>query len=234
MIRRIPARTQTERSDATSTRLLDAARELFGADGYHATSIETVASAAGVTKGAAYHHFRGKADLFRAVFVREQEAITATLERVAAQAPDPWEALVRGAHTFLEHCLDPGFRRVVLLDGPAVLGWEGVRRIEYAHTLRVLSAGVQAASDAGHLAPGDLGARAQLVFGALCEGGMLLARAEDPARALVGVTEETRRLLGGLRLPAAETGAATGADAGADTRADAEEPGARGQLGTRG
>lgn len=199
MIRPVPARTQTERSDATTARLLSAARELFGADGYHATSIETVASAAGVTKGAAYHHFRGKADLFRAVFTREQEAITATLEQVAAQAPDPGEALARGARTFLEHCLDPGFRRVVLLDGPAVLGWEGVREIEYAHTLRVLTAGVRAAADSGHLATGDLDARAQLVFGALCEGGMLLARAEDPARTLAGVTEETHRLLGALR-----------------------------------
>ncbi|MDJ1135029.1 TetR/AcrR family transcriptional regulator [Streptomyces iconiensis] len=199
MIRRIPARTQTERSDATTARLLTAARRLFGADGYHATSIEAVASAAGVTKGAAYHHFRGKADLFRAVFTREQEAIADTLERVAAQSPDAWAALTQGTRTFLEHCLDPGFRRVVLLDGPAVLGWDGVREIECAHTLRVLSAGVRAAADAGLLVAGDLDARAQLVFGALCEGGMLLARADDPARALVGVADEARLLLGALR-----------------------------------
>lgn len=196
-----PRRTQVERSDATTARLVSAAQRLFGRDGYATTSIVAVAAAAGVTKGAAYHHFRGKADLFRAVFVREQEEIAAELERTAAEEPDAWSALRRGCRRFLEHCLDPGFRRIVLLDAPSVLGWETVREIEYAHTLRVLTDGMRTAADAGHFDGGDLGVRCQMMFGALCEAGMLLARSPDPASALTSVTAEAECLLTALARP---------------------------------
>jgi AcrR family transcriptional regulator len=192
-------RTQAERSDATTAQLITAAQELFGRGGYATTSIAAVAAAAGVTKGAAYHHFEGKAALFHAVFVREQEEIAAELERAAAEEPDAWSALGRGCRRFLEHCLDPGFRRIVLLDAPSVLGWETVREIEYAHTLRVLTGGMRAAAAAGHFADGgDLDVRCQLMFGALCEAGMLLARSPDPAAALTSVTAEAERLLAAL------------------------------------
>jgi AcrR family transcriptional regulator len=191
-------RTQAERSDATSSKLVSAARELFGRDGYAATSIETVAAAAGVTKGAAYHHFGNKAALFRLVFIHEQQQISAALERAAAEEPDSWSALLRGCRTFLGHCLNPAFRRIVLLDGPAVLGWEAVREIEYAHTLRVLTEGMRAAAADGNVIDGDLTARSQLIFGALCEAGMLLARSDDPAAALPVVAAEAEHLLSSL------------------------------------
>jgi AcrR family transcriptional regulator len=194
----MPRRTQAERSDATSSELISAAQSLFGRDGYAATSIEAVAAAAGVTKGAVYHHFRNKATLFRTVFTTEQRQISATLERAAAEEPDSWSALLRGCRTFLEHCLDPAFRQIVLLDGPAVLGWETVREIEYAHTLRVLTEGMRAAAADGTVIDGDLTARSHLIFGALCEAGMLLARSDDRARALPIVTAEAERLLSSL------------------------------------
>jgi AcrR family transcriptional regulator len=189
-------RTQAERSDATTSKLVAAARQLFGRNGYAATTIGAVATAAGMTKGAAYHHFLNKAELFREVFIREQEEISASLLRVAAEEPDPWSGLLQGCRTFLEHCLNPQFRQIVLLDGPAVLGWEAVRRIEYEHTLRVLTEGMRAAAD--RLADGDLNVRSQLIFGALCEAGMILARSGDPEGALRTVTTEAARLLGSL------------------------------------
>ncbi|MGN9781525.1 TetR/AcrR family transcriptional regulator [Nonomuraea sp. ZG12] len=193
-------RTQAERSDTTTAQLITTAQRLFGADGYAATSIDAVAAAAGVTKGAVYHHFGGKTALFRAAFVREQEEIAATLERVAFQQSDAWAALRHGCRTFLEHCLDPGFRQIVILDGPSVLGWETVREIEYGHTLRVLLDGMRLARADGLIAEGNLPARAQLVFGALCEGGMLLARADDPVAELPSLAAEADRLLGALRI----------------------------------
>ena len=193
-------RTQAERSDTTTAQLITTAQRLFGADGYAATSIDAVAAAAGVTKGAVYHHFGGKTALFRAAFVREQEEIAATLERVAFQQSDAWAALRHGCRTFLEHCLDPGFRQIVILDGPSVLGWKTVREIEYGHTLRVLLDGMRLARADGLIADGNLPARAQLVFGALCEGGMLLARAGDPVAELPSLAAEADRLLGALRL----------------------------------
>jgi AcrR family transcriptional regulator len=193
-------RTQAERSDTTTAQLITTAQRLFGADGYAATSIDAVAAAAGVTKGAVYHHFGGKTALFRAAFVREQEEIAATLERVAFQQSDAWAALRHGCRTFLEHCLDPGFRQIVILDGPSVLGWETIREIEYGHTLRVLLDGMRLARADGLIADGNLPARAQLVFGALCEGGMLLARADDPVAELPSLAAEADRLLGALRI----------------------------------
>lgn len=192
-------RTQAARSDATTSDLVRAARRLFGSLGYAATSIDAIAAAAGVTKGAAYHHFDGKVALFRAALIAELEETAATLERSALQERDGWEALRRGCRTFLEHCLDPGFRQIVILDGPSVLGWEVVRGIEYGHTLRVLLDGMRLAAAQGQLAEGNLPARAQLVFGALCEGGMLLARSADPAAELPSVAAEADLLLEALR-----------------------------------
>jgi AcrR family transcriptional regulator len=186
-------RTQAERTDATTARLIEAAASLFGRDGYAATSIDAVAAAAGLTKGAAYHHFPGKAALFHVVFVRELEQVTAALDTVADEEADSWSALRRGCRTFLGHCLDPGFRRIVLLDGPSVLGWDKVREIEYGYLLRVLTEAVR-----GTGMDGDPTARAQLLFGALCEGGMLLARSDDPAATLATVGAEAERLLAAL------------------------------------
>ncbi|MBF8184667.1 TetR/AcrR family transcriptional regulator [Nonomuraea sp. K274] len=191
-------RTQAERSDETTARLVRAARDLFGGDGYAATSIDAVAAAAGMTKGAAYHQFGGKVELFRAAFAGELADVVAKLERVAAEEDDPLAALSRGSRTFLEHCLDPGFRQIVLLDAPSVLGWEEAREMEYDHLLRILLAGLSVAAEGE--GEGSLPARAQLMFGALCEGGMLLARSADPAADLPLFAAEAGRFLAALRL----------------------------------
>ncbi|GGT04147.1 TetR/AcrR family transcriptional regulator [Nonomuraea spiralis] len=192
-------RTQAERTDETTARLVGAARRLFGQHGYADTSIDAVAALAGVTKGAAYHHFGGKPALFRAAFTGELAEVAAALERAGAEEEDPLAALRRGCRTFLEHCLDPGFRRVVLLDAPSVLGWETVREIEYDHMLRVLLGGMRRAAEGGRIAGGNVPARAQLVFGSICEGGMLLARSTDPEADLPLIAAELDRLLEALR-----------------------------------
>ncbi len=197
MTRRTTRRTQAERSQETTAALVRAARELFGGTGYAVTSIDAVAAAAGVTKGAAYHHFGGKAPLFRAAFEAELAAVYAKLEAVAAEEGDPWAALRRGARTFLEHCLDPGFRQIVMLDAPAVLGWETVRETEHAYLLRILLAGFQLAAEGEE--DRAVSARAQLVFGALCEAGMLLARSPSPDAELPRLAAEADRLLAALR-----------------------------------
>lgn len=190
-------RTQAERTDETTAALVRAAQELFGGNGYVGTSIDAVAAVAGVTKGAAYHHFGGKAPLFRAAFEGELAKVSAKLERVATEEDDPWAALRRGARTFLEHCLDPGFRQIVMLDAPSVLGWETTRAIEHRCLLRILLAGFTLAAEGEDSAA--VPARAQLVFGALCEGGMLLARSPDPSADLPRLAAEADRLLESLR-----------------------------------
>ncbi len=194
----MPRLTQAERTEATTGQLLAAAQELFGRDGYSATSIDAVAAAAGMTKGAAYHHFTGKPALFRAVFVRVQAQIAAELEAAAGSEADPRAAIRRGCRTFLRRCLDPAFRQIALLDGPSVLGWEQVRAIQAEHALRVLTAGLELAA-AGSVV--DLTARSHLAFGAMCEAGMLLARADDPDAALTSILAETEHLLNALVAP---------------------------------
>lgn len=191
----MPRRTQAERSDSTTSMLVAAGIRLFGRDGYAATSIEAVAAEAGVTKGAAYHHFGGKSGLFRAVFVRQEQELAASLSEAAAGAPDSWAGLRAGCHAFLDQSLQQRVRQIILLDGPAILGWDAVREIEYEHTLRLLQQGMRAAAAEGRLTDGDLDIRCRLLFGTLCEAGMLLARTSDSRSALPAVMAEIDRLL---------------------------------------
>ena len=192
-------RTQAERSHATTGELVEAAHELFAASGYAQTSIEDIVRAAGVTRGALYHHFASKLDVFRAVFEREERELTRMLAVEAAGATDPWERVKAGCHAFLNACLTPSVQRITLLDGPSVLGWEAVREIESRHALALLREGLQAAADAGFLTADDVETLAHLLFGALCEGGMLIARAKQPNRALARVLAQVDRLLEGGR-----------------------------------
>lgn len=207
-------RTQVGRSAETRAALIAAGLRQFGRHGYAATSVEAVAAEAGATKGAAYHHFDGKAALFKAVFTHQEQDLAAALSRAAASAPNTWLALHTGCRAFLKCCLDQGIRQIVLLDGPAVLGWDTVREIEHQHTLRMLRRGMDAAAADGHIAAQNLDIRSQLLFGALCEAGMLLARAADPDAALHELITEADHLLDSLAQP---TQQATGAAAGTRT-----------------
>jgi AcrR family transcriptional regulator len=125
-----PRRTQAERTEATTTALLAAARALFVEHGYEATSLDAVAAAAGMTKGAVYHHFDGKRRLFEAVLTQEVQRMTGPLLEAYRRKKDPWEAFGSACRAFLGECLDPGVQRIVLRDGFTALGWEEVRRLE--------------------------------------------------------------------------------------------------------
>ncbi|GJF29735.1 TetR family transcriptional regulator [Kitasatospora sp. NE20-6] len=189
-------RTQADRSGTTTRQIVTAAAERFGSAGYAAVSIDDVARAAGLTKGAVYHHFDGKTALLRAVFAQADEDRARRLAEAAAGL-DPRAALRAGCHAFLRGCLDPAARQILLLDGPAVLGWAEVRAIEAEHSVALLQRGV------AHTMPGhDPGIRTHLLLGALCEAGMLLARAADGPAALAGITAEIDALLDALHTAA--------------------------------
>lgn len=128
--RGLARRTQAERTEATTAALVDAARELFAREGYDAISLDAVAARAGVTKGAVYHHFAGKRQLFEAVFSREIERMTAPLVAAYSRKKDPWDAFKAASAAFLDECLDPAVQRIVLVDAPAAIGWDGIRRLE--------------------------------------------------------------------------------------------------------
>jgi AcrR family transcriptional regulator len=189
--------TQAERRAATTTALVDAARELFADDGYGATSLDAVALKAGVTKGALYHHFEGKRQLFEAVFEREVDRLATELAAAYARESDPWNALEAGCRAFLEACLEPRLQRIVLLDAFAALGWDGVRQRE-AGLLEALELGIERAIDAGRIDPRPAAPLASFVFGALCEVAMVVARAERPARAQREAVAELGRVMDSL------------------------------------
>lgn len=185
-------RTQAERSEATRGALLSAARTLFTEQGYAGTGRDEIAAAAGVTRGALYHHFASKESLFRAVVEQLEEEMTAEVATAAMRGGDAAEELRLGCLAFLDACLDPAIRRIVLLEAPAVLGWDEWRKIDERHGLALLTQGVEMVMAAGLVAPGPVKPLAHMLLGALNEAALLVANAKRPkaARAEVGRTVE--------------------------------------------
>jgi AcrR family transcriptional regulator len=196
---KVARRTQAERTEATTAALLDAARELFARDGYDATSLDAVAARANMTKGAVYHHFAGKRQLFEAVFTREVEQLATPLVEAYARKKDPWEAFKAGCRAFLDECLDPDLQRIVLLDALAAIGWEQVRRLE-APLLDMMQLGIAQAAEAGRIAARPPAPLAHFLYGALCETAMIVARADDQKAAHRKAVNEINRILDGLAI----------------------------------
>jgi AcrR family transcriptional regulator len=188
------------RSEATRRRLVTAARALFGARGFAEVGTEEIVRAAGVTRGALYHQFRDKADLFAAV-AEEVEAEIA--ERIAGAAgaeaaADPVGALRSGARLFLDACAAPEVERIILLDAPAVLGWQAWRDLADRYGLGLVHFGLQSAIEAGAIVPQPVAPLAHVLIGALNESALYVARAEDPAAARDQCVAIIDRILHGL------------------------------------
>jgi AcrR family transcriptional regulator len=182
---------QAERAQATRDALLTAGRELFAERGYAAVGTEEIVRRARVTRGALYHHFEGKDELFRAVFEQVERELTERIAaRAGAQAADPWEAMRAGAEAFLDASLEPAVQRIVLLDAPAVLGWDVWREVGARYGLGLVQAALEAAMEAGVIARRPARPLAHLLMGALDEAAMYVARADDvgAARAEMGTT----------------------------------------------
>lgn len=199
----VPARrTKAAQREATTAALTAAARELFTVPGYASVGTEEIVKRAGVSRGALYHYYSGgKEELFRAVLV---QISAETAKQVAADAlahEDPWQALVVGVDAFLDACTRPDIRRIVLVDGPSVLGWDAWRAIDSEYVLGLVEAALQRAIDAGQLVSQPAKALAQVLLGALHEAAMVAAEAEDPIAARAEMGTMVRRLLEGLRGP---------------------------------
>jgi len=195
-------RTQAERSQATRTALIEAARPLFAERGYAAVGGEEIVRAAGLTRGALYHHFDGKRGLFEAAYeaVEVELAQRITDAALSGGASDPLAAMRDGAEMFLRACTEPEVQRIVLLDGPAVLGWDRWREIAAEHGLGLIEATLGAAVEAGVIDEQPLRPLAHVLMGALDEAAMLVARAADPDLMRVEVGHTLDRLLIGLRV----------------------------------
>lgn len=193
-------RTQAERSEATREALIGAARKLFAERGYAGVGTEEIVRAAGVTRGALYHHFGGKRDLFEAVYERIEAELAERIATgaLASGAAAPLDAMRAGAEMFLQACTEPEAQRIVLLDGPSVLGWDRWREIAAEHGLGLIEATLQAAVDAGAIADQPARPLAHVLMGALDEAAMVVARAEDPEKMREEVGRTLDSLLAGL------------------------------------
>jgi AcrR family transcriptional regulator len=194
---------RARQSFATREALLTVARELFAERGYAQVSTEEIVRAAGVTRGALYHHFSDKADLFAAVY---EDVEGDLMERIAASAgaaaADPLGLLRAGASAFLDACEDPAVQQIALLDAPAVLGWERWREIGMRYAFGLVRGGLQEAMDAGQIARQPVDALAHLLLGAIDEGAMLIARADEVAKTRVEVGAAVDRFIDALRAQA--------------------------------
>jgi len=189
-----------EQAAATRSELLRVARELFAARGYADVGTEEIVRAAHVTRGALYHHFEDKRDLFRAVHGQLAEEILATIVAGTAGSADPFEALTRGMRAFLDACTDPAVIRISHLDAPAVLGWAEWREVDAQHWLGVVSMALQEAMDARLMRRQEVQPLAHMLLGAMVEASMLIADAANPKAARGEVEGPLLALLEGLRV----------------------------------
>ena len=192
-------RTQAERREATRAALIAAGRELFAARGYDAVAAEELVVAAGVTRGALYHHFDGKRGLFDAVFERVESELVGRFSFEELTGADPFSALAAGIDQFLDLSLDLEMQQITLLDGPAVLGWERWHELEARYGLGLIEAGLTAAIEAGQIRELPVPELATALLGSLIEAALMVARAEDPDEARERAGQVLRALLEGLR-----------------------------------
>lgn len=194
--------TMTKRAaqgQATRDHLIQVATGLFAGHGYENTSIEAVLAAAGVSRGALYHHFAGKDALFEAVFTAVQTRVIAELAEVISDAPDAVTMLRKAALGWIGLAGDPVVQRITIIDAPAVLGWERWRALCDRHALGELRMLMQAVADEGCIPAGLADPFTHMLMAGLDEIALVIARSDDPATAKTqgraAVEELVRRLV---------------------------------------
>jgi AcrR family transcriptional regulator len=185
---------------ATREALIGAALELFTERGYAGVGTEEIVASAKVTRGALYHHFTDKRDLFRAVFERVEADLMERIGATMEGANDPYELMVGGMRAFLDACEEPAVKQISLTDAPAVLGWREWREIDNQHGLGLTRAALQSAVDAGVLRPIAVEPMAHLFVAALSEAAFVIAHAEQPEKARSEVEQALLQLVEGLRV----------------------------------
>ena len=179
-----------------------AARPLFAVPGFADAALETIVRDAGVTRGALYHHFADKTELFAAVFEQVEGEMAARMaDAIAAGGQtDPVEVMRLGARFWLDACSDPEVQRIVLMDAPTVLGWERWSEIGTRYNIGVVTGLLTAAIESGAIPPQPVEATALTMLGAIREATLYIARADDPAQARADAGAVLDRLIDALRV----------------------------------
>lgn len=193
------------RGHTTRARIVRAAGELFASRGYEATSIEAVLEKSGVSRGALYHHFRDKEDLFVAVLEALEARIADATVRASRGIADPVGALLAGCNAWLDVSRDPAVRQIVMIDAPAVVGWQKWREIDARYGFGLLKGSLRAAAEAGRLSPALVEPLAHVLLAAVLEMALLMARAEDASGSVKATKAALRELIEKLLGPARKT-----------------------------
>jgi AcrR family transcriptional regulator len=191
--------SRAQQAADTRAQLIQAGRELFAERGYAGVGTEEIVARAGVTRGALYHHFEDKKDLFRAVHEQLERDLAASIGEQITDVEDPWEALVRGVRGFLNASTDPALMRIALVDAPVVLGWQEWREIDARYSLGLVSLGLQNAMDRGLLRRQEIRPLAHLLLGSITEAAMMIAHAPDHEAARREIEGPLLGLLEGLK-----------------------------------
>ncbi|GAK70452.1 putative TetR family transcriptional regulator [Agrobacterium rubi TR3 = NBRC 13261] len=183
--------------EETREKLIIAARKAFATKGYAASSMDDITADAGLTRGALYHNFGDKKGLFQAVIDQIDAEMLARLRVVQEGAETPWLGLLSESTAYIEMALEPEIQRVMLLDGPAVLG-DPAKWPNQTACLRRIETTVQALVDDGTLKPVDAKAATSLLNGAVLNAALWIAAADDPRAAFPKAVEAFRQMASGL------------------------------------
>jgi AcrR family transcriptional regulator len=206
-LRKVPGTSRRQEYSASTRRaLVEVATDLFTDRGYAGSSLDDIVAGARVTKGALYHHFSGKQALFESVFEKVEERAARDIHKAVRGTRDPWEKATSGLRAFLEVLQEPQYRRIVIADGPAVLGYERYREQEERTTFGIVQEIVSSVLSAYDLAPSMVETFSRVFFGAMSAAGAAVSTAEDTRRAGEEVEAAMAYILAGLRT-LAESGA---------------------------
>ncbi len=201
-----------EYSASTKRALVEVAAELFTERGYAGTSLDEIVAGARVTKGALYHHFSGKQALFEAVFEAVEEEATQRIRKAVRTSEDPWDKAISGLRAFLGEVRRPDYRRVVIQEGPAVLGYERFREQEERSTFGIVQEIVSSVLASYELEPSMVETFSRVFFGAMSAAGSAVSLSEDPKRASAEVEVAITFILAGLQQQAESGNALPGPD----------------------
>ena len=190
--------SQAERRAATIHGVEDAARKLFASRGFADTTIDDIAARAGVAKGAVYHHFSSKEEIFTRVLESIQaELAAAQIPPPSAKPRDPLDMISAGVLRYLLAISEPDIRRILLIDGPAIVGWQKWRDIDMRH-FGALTKAALAGALGEKVPPREIEPLAHLLMGAIMEAALMCATAEHPKKLAKELSAGIRALLGGL------------------------------------
>ena len=186
-------------SESTKQALVDSAIDLFTKSGYAATSLDAIVKRSRVTKGALYHHFSGKQALFEAAFNQVEHKAIGHLSTAVAGGGDPWELAVTGLREYIRVCLDPAYQRLVIREGPVVMGMERWREAEEQFSFGIVRHVLEQLVEAGEIGDVPVEVTARMMFASLSAGAMIIADASDPKKASADVLAALLKMIEGIR-----------------------------------